>query len=128
MLAATLSELYSWGGAPFMHPLTLFLIANSCIVIYVVVLLIQKKQIRLAFMESIKQIGVLAVAWGSFSSIFGFFQAFEALEEIKEVLPFQVIMGGMKVALLGVLFGLIVFCLSMLAYIILKLFVKNPVA
>jgi hypothetical protein len=128
LLAATLSELYSWGGAPFMHPLTLFLIVNSCIVIYVVVLQVQKKQIRLTLIEAIKQIGVLALAWGTFSTIAGLFQAFDALEAIKEMLPFQVIMGGMKVALITVLYGLIIFCLSMIAYIILKLTSKNSVA
>jgi hypothetical protein len=127
MLATTLSELYDWGGPPWMHPLTFCLIANTCLVVYVIVLLIQKKQIRLTLIEAIKQIGILALAWGTFSTIAGLFQAFDALEAIKEMLPFQVIMGGMKVALITVLFGLIVFCLSMLAYIILKLSVKNPV-
>ena len=127
MLATTLSELYSWGGAPFMHPLTLFLIANSCLVIYVVVLRIQKKQNHLTLIEAIKQIGGLALAWGTFSTIAGFFQAFEALEEIKEMLPFQVIMGGMKVALITVLYGFIIFILSMLAYIIFKLTNKNSI-
>jgi biopolymer transport protein ExbB/TolQ len=36
-------------------------------------------------------------------------------------------MGGMKVALITALYGLIVFILSMLAYIILKLSAKNSV-
>jgi len=127
LLASTLSEFYTSGGTIWMHPLTLCLIAIICLVIYVVLLQIQKKQIRLALVEAIKQIGVLALAWGTFSTIAGLFQAFDALEAIKEMLPFQVIMGGMKVALITVLYGLIIFCLSMVAYIILKLSIKNPI-
>lgn len=128
MIAATLSELYDWGGPPWMHPLTLCLIANFCLVIYVSFLLVQKKTIRPTLLEAIKQVGVLALAWGTFSTIAGLFQAFDALEGIKEMLPFQVIMGGMKVALITVLYGLIVFCLSVVAYIVLKMFSKNSVA
>jgi biopolymer transport protein ExbB/TolQ len=96
-------------------------------VVYVFVLLAQKKRISLTLIEAIKQIGVLALAWGIFSTIAGLFQAFDALEAIKEMLPFQVIMGGMKVALITALYGLIVFILSMLAYIILKLSAKNSI-
>jgi hypothetical protein len=127
MLAATLSELYSSGGTMWMHPITLCLIAIVCLVVYIITLQLQKRQIHTMLMEAIKQIGVLALAWGTFSTIAGFFQAFGALEEIKEMLPFQVIMGGMKVALITVLYGLIIFILSILAYIILKLSVKNSV-
>jgi hypothetical protein len=127
MLAATLSELYDWGGPIWMHPITLCLIVIVCLVVYVFVLLAQKKRISLTLIEAIKQIGVLALAWGIFSTIAGLFQAFDALEAIKEMLPFQVIMGGMKVALITALYGLIVFILSMLAYVILKLSVKNSV-
>ncbi len=127
MLATTLSELYASGGPIWMHPLTLCLIAIICLVIYVIILHFQKRQIHSTLIEAIKQIGVLALAWGTFSTIAGFFQAFGALEEIKEMLPFQVIMGGMKVALITALYGLIVFILSMLAYIILKLSAKNLV-
>jgi MotA/TolQ/ExbB proton channel family len=127
MLVATLSELYTSGGTIWMHPLTLCLIAIICLVVYIIILQFQKRQIQTMFTEAIKQIGVLALAWGTFSTIAGFFQAFGALEEIKEMLPFQVIMGGMKVALITALYGLIVFILSMLAYIILKLSVKNSI-
>lgn len=127
MFATTLSELYTSGGPIWMHPLTLCLIAIICLVVYVIILHFQKRQIHSTHIEAIKQIGVLALAWGIFSTIAGFFQAFGALEEIKEMLPFQVIMGGMKVALITALYGLIVFILSMLAYIVLKLSIKNPI-
>jgi hypothetical protein len=46
---------------------------------------------------------------------------FGALEEIKETLPLSVISGGVKVAIINLLYGLIVFCSSLLTYIILKL-------
>lgn len=79
------------------------------------------------YLEAIKQIGVLAAVFGSLGTIIGLFAAFDALEGMKEVLPFQVIMGGMKVAVITVIYGLFIFCLSMLAYILLKLSSKTLV-
>ena len=128
MLAATLSELYSWGGAPFMHPLTLLFLINIGIFVYLLISIIQKKQFNPRWLEAIKQIGGLAAAWGTWSTIFGLFQAFDALENSKEIIGFQVIMGGMKVALISILYGFIIFCLSLLTYIIIKLLNRNSPA
>jgi flagellar motor component MotA len=126
MLAATLSELYAWGGAIWMHPITLLLIINIAIFIYVLFSLSQKKQFNSNWLSAIKQIAGLAVAWGTFSTLAGLFQAFDALENSQDIIPFQVIMGGLKVALITALYGLLVFCISQLAYIILKLIARQP--
>lgn len=128
MLVATLSELYAWGGAPFMHSLSFLFLANTFIFFYVIVSLIQKKKFNLKWIEAIKQIGGLAAGYGAFSTLIGLFFAFRALEESKEIIPFQVIMGGLKVGLITVLYGLIIFCISLLAYIILKLFIPKQVS
>ena len=128
MIAATLSELYAWGGGPFMHPITLLFLITIGIFVYILIALAQKKQINANWLGSIKQIGGLAATYGVWSSIFGLFQAFEALETSKDIIPFQVIMGGLKVALISALYGLIIFCLSLLAYIILKLTTQNTKA
>jgi hypothetical protein len=121
MLATSLSELYSSGGTIWMHPITLLFLINVGIAIFVLLSWVNKKQWLMKWIEAIKQLGGLALAWGAFATLVGLFQAFGALEESKDVIPFQVIMGGLKVALITVLYGLIVFCISQLVYILFKL-------
>ena len=124
----SLSEVYIEGGTLWMNPITLLFIVNIGAIAYVAFTLIQKKEANTKWLAAIKQIAGLALAWGTFSTIAGLFQAFDALESSQDVIPFQVIMGGLKVALITVLYGLIVYCISMLAYITIKLTAKNPVS
>ncbi len=128
MLAISFYQLHIQGGPFYMFPLLLLFVLNICIFIYVLIAVLQKKQFNLKWLEAIKQIGGLAAAWGTYSTIIGLFYAFDALENSKDVIPFQVIMGGLKVAVITVLYGLIIFCLSLLAYIILKLVSQNTKA
>ncbi len=121
ILADSLLDLHTTGGTIWMTPLSLFLAINVSLLIYVIIARVQNKTLSTRWVEAIKQVGLLAAVWGAFSTIIGFFQAFGALEEIKEMLPFQVIMGGMKVALITVLYGLLIYCLSLVAFIILQL-------
>ncbi len=128
MLAISLIDLHTDGGLYFMVPLSLLLATNIGLIIYSIFGMVQKKTFMPKYVEAIKQIGALAAVFGSLSTIVGLFEAFDALEAMKEMIPFQVIMGGMKVAVITVIYGLFIFCLSMLAYIILKLSAKNPIA
>jgi hypothetical protein len=121
ILADSLLDLHTTGGTIWMTPLSLLLAINVGLLIYVIIARVQNKTLSTRWVEAIKQVGLLAAVWGAFSTIIGFFQAFGALEEIKEMLPFQVIMGGMKVALITVLYGLLIYCLSLVAFIILQL-------
>ena len=81
----------------------------------------KKKQFNTKWLEAVKQIGGLAAAWGVLSTIIGLFNAFDALEAMNEMVAPQIIMGGLKVAVITVIYGLSIFCVSMFAYIILKL-------
>jgi biopolymer transport protein ExbB/TolQ len=126
MLASSLIDLHFEGGAVFMFPLAI-LLTNIGLILYSIFALIQKKVLPTKYLEAIKLIGILAAVFGSLGTMIGLMAAFDALEGMKEMLPFQVIMGGMKVAVLTVVYGLFIFCLSMLAYIILKLSVKNSI-
>ena len=128
MILSTLFDLHVEGGLPFMAPLSVLLAVNVCIVLFIVASLIQKKEVDRRWFGAIKQIGGLAAAWGTLATIVGLYGAFQALEATPEVLPFQVIMGGLKVAVITVIYGLIIFCLSLLAYIILKLLERKAVA
>ncbi len=120
MLADSLLDLHTAGGSLWMPILSVLLVINVGIFIYVIITRMQNKVILAIWPEALKQIGLLAAVWGGFSTIVGFFQAFGSLEEIKEMLPFQVIMGGMKVALITVLYGLLIYCLSLFAFIVLQ--------
>lgn len=120
MLADSLMQLHTAGGSPWMPVLSVLFAINVAILIYVIITRVQSKTISPRWVEAIKQVGLLAAVWGAYSTILGFFQAFGALEETKEMLPFQVIMGGMKVALITVLYGLLIYCLSLLAFIVLQ--------
>jgi flagellar motor component MotA len=115
------SDFYVAGGSEYMHVMTLILIVNVALIIYVAYFNLQKKEIHAKWIETIKQLGGFALAWGAFSTLVGLFQAFGDLETIQEVLPFQVIMGGLKVALITTLYGFGVFHFSLFAVIILKL-------
>jgi hypothetical protein len=122
---SNLLDTYRAGGVEYMHPLTLLLLCNLAIIIYIVISRSKKKVIGSKWLEAIKHISGLAVAFGTFGTLFGLFMAFDVLESSEQVIPFQVIMGGLKVALINILYGLIIFFISMLTYIILKLRVKE---
>jgi biopolymer transport protein ExbB/TolQ len=104
-----------------MIPLTIMLLLNIGLIIYVAYFNASKRAIHVKWLETIKQLGGFALAWGAFSTLIGLFQAFNALEASREVIPFQVIMGGLKVALLTSLYGFAIFHLSFFAVIILRL-------
>lgn len=121
-----IAEYHIMGGIVFMVPIFIMLLTIFGIIIYVSSTMIRNKVINLKWLEAIKHIGSFAAIWGTFSTLIGLFQAFGALERAEDIIPFQVIMGGLKVGLITVLYGLIVFCISQLAYIILKLVVRPP--
>jgi hypothetical protein len=115
-------DLHIEGGTTYMVPLTLLLLTNVGVIIFV---LISKTQNKKFWLEAIRQIGGLALVWGVFSTIVGFYQAFGDLSRMKEPLPFHVIMGGMKVALITALYGLAIFIISLIVFFGLKLANRN---
>lgn len=117
----SISDFYISGGVIYMHPLTIILFLNIVLIGYVIYSQVQKNEIHAKWIETIQQLGGFALAWGAFSTLVGLFQAFGDLESSKEVLPFQVIMGGLKVALITTLYGFGVFHFSIFAVILLKL-------
>lgn len=121
----SLIDFYISGGVSYMHVMTLILLLNIVLIIYVAFFNAQKKVIHDKWIETIKQLGGFALAWGAFSTLVGLFQIFEDLSSVKEVLPFQIIMGGLKVALITVLYGFCVFHFSIFAVIILRLTRKD---
>lgn len=121
----SLSDFYISGGVEYMHVMTIILLLNMALIIYVAFFNAQKKVIHDKWIETIKQLGGFALAWGAFSTLVGLFEAFGDLSTSQEVLPFQVIMGGLQVALITVLYGFCVFHFSIFAVIILRLTKKS---
>jgi hypothetical protein len=121
-------ELHLVGGVNFMFPLALLLLTNLGLIGFVILRTVQKQKNNSRVLELIRQLGGLALAWGVFSTVIGLFFAFGALEEMKDTLPFEVIMGGLKVALITALYGMIIFIISLAAYIGLNFLNKNTSA
>lgn len=118
-------DIYVAGGYLFMHPLSLILFINLGLIAFVVITKLQKKTLNKNILEAIRQLGGLALAWGAFSTVVGLFFAFDALEGMKETPPLNVIMGGLKVALITILYGLIIFIFSLISFIGLRTMMNN---
>lgn len=103
-----------------MLPLALMLLANLAIIAFALINKMSNKEIHPVILEFIKHIGLLAFVWGIFGTMVGLYEAFSDLSRMTEALPFPVIMGGLKVALITALFGSIIFIISMLAYLALR--------
>lgn len=115
-------DLHIEGGIMYMAPLTLLLLGNLGLIAFVLFSKIQNKQF---WIEAIRQIGLLALVWGAFSTMVGLYQAFGDLSNMTEPLPFTVIMGGLKVALITALYGLVIFIISLMGFMGLKMISKN---
>jgi hypothetical protein len=112
---------YLAGGVVYMHSITVLLVLNVAIATYAIYRSVSRKTVDPNWVEAIKHVGGFAAALGTFGTLVGLFFAFNALEGSAEAIPFQIIMGGLKVSLITVLYGLIVFFISMIVYIVLKL-------
>ena len=118
---SNLINTYLAGGVEYMHPITLLFLCNLGVITYVIYNYLKKKSIDKKWIETVKHLGGLALAVGTIGTLVGLFFAFNALEASKEVIPFPVIMGGLKVALINILYGLFIFLISMIVYVAMKL-------
>ena len=104
------------GGVYFMAPITILFFINMILFIYILV----KKNFESGLIEIFKHVGLLIFGYGMFGTLMGFMQMFDALEAMKETLPLSIISGGVKVALLNVLYGAGYFFISQACYILLR--------
>lgn len=125
MLASTFLELHIEGGRIFMYPLSIMALLNILITVFIIFTLVKMDTIHTRWLESIKHIGGLAAAWGTWSTIYGLFNIFKAIESSEESFPIQMIAGGLQTALITIIYGVFIFCFSLLAYIVLKLTASN---
>ena len=71
-------------------------------------------------MDLFREIGIAALVVGVFSTLLGFFQAADFLQSIEDEVAGNVLAGGVKVALLPVLYGLIVYFVSLVLRVVNK--------
>lgn len=116
MLASNFFSHQIEGGVYFMAPITILFFVNMILFIYILV----KKNFESGLVEILKHVGLLIFGYGMFGTLMGFIQMFDALEAMKETLPLSMISGGVKVALLNVLYGAGYFFICQAGYILLR--------
>ena len=103
-----------------MLPLSLMLLILIGLIAYVSYSLASGKNLSIKWLEIIKQIGMLALAWGVLSTVIGLFAMFKSLQALKQVPSLEMMMGGLQALLIALLYALIIFIISLLAYLILR--------
>lgn len=104
--AMSIARLYVEGGAGFMTVISIFLI----------LLLIAAWKAP----KWVKEIGLGALVAGVFASLLGLFQVFDVVQMFGDEVTFPILCGGLKVDLITVLYGLIVYFLSLIIRVIQK--------
>lgn len=127
MLAMDIYSMHVQGGMEYMSPLSFLFVVNLGIAGFLVYAIVKKKTFNLMWLEVFRQIGILILAFGVFGTVVGFLQMFSALETMKETLPLNVISGGVKVALLAIIYGLALFSITQAGYIIMKIVLERQV-
>ena len=90
-------DLFLQGGVLTMSILTFLLIS--------VVIAFSKKQ------ELVKSLGILAFIIGLLSALLGLYSAFNVIEQVGNVAP-SILAGGIKIAFVNLIYGLIIYMIS----------------
>ena len=67
----------------------------------------------------VKEIGIIALVTGILSTLLGLHQAFDAIKEAGGI-PVPILCGGLKVALIPTLYGILIFLVSLVIRIVQK--------
>ena len=70
--------------------------------------------------ELVKSLGILAFIIGLLSALLGLYSAFNVIEQVGNVAP-SILAGGIKVAFTNLIYGLIIFVISLVLDIVTKL-------
>jgi flagellar motor component MotA len=118
-------QIHSEGGDILMYPIDLAAFFILVLIGYIIFTHTTKKNMAEKQLQALKHIGGFALAWGASCTLLGLFQAFRWLENAKEMVSFNILCGGLRVALITVLYGFIVYMISLVSYIALSLIKKN---
>ena len=113
-------NLHAEGGMEYMAPLSIMFLA----ILIMMGLAFYSKYAKhtdpskLTF--AIHHVSLIALVWGMLGTAIGLFYAFGALSQMETVLPFNIIMGGLRVALITALYGMIIFIVARVGLVFLR--------
>ena len=116
-----MKDLFYMGGPAFMGTLTVILILMVAWAVYHFLPVFLKKEVNFAKTRSklkhIKTIGTFALVTGILGQLIGFYFAFAAIEVAGDISP-SLVMGGLKVSMITTLYGIFIYLLSLLLWLI----------
>lgn len=117
-------------GNPFLARLDeggpLFMYTTLTLLIVIIALLIRgfvKPTTRDKTITLVSSISLFVLVWGFLGQMLGLISAFDAIQAMGDVSP-SILAGGLKVAILSPLFGMIVFLIARIGIIILNILKK----
>ena len=117
-------------GNPFFARLNeggpLFMYTTLTLLIVIIALLIRgflKKEARQKTITLVSSISLFVLVWGFLGQMLGLITAFDAIEAAGDISP-SMLAGGLKIAILSPLFGMVVFLIARIGIIILTLLKK----
>lgn len=123
-----MKELFYMGGTLFMGTLTGILIIMVAWAIYHFLPAFTKKGVNLAQtkarLKHIKTIGTFGLVTGILGQLIGLYGAFDAVEMAGGVSQ-SVLMGGLKVSMITTFYGIVIFMISLLLWLVLDLLVTK---
>lgn len=129
MLVA-LQSIKPLAGNPFFARLNeggpLFMYTTLFILIVIIALLIRgfvKPTTRNKTVTLVSSLSLFALVWGFLGQMIGLITAFDTIEAVGDISP-AVLAGGLKIAILSPLFGMVVFLIARIGIIILNILKK----
>ena len=123
ILGLTLLDRFLEGGALFMSLILICLLMSIFFTVKSILKIKTDKEVSKKILKHISDSGTLGLALGVMGAFLGLISAFDVLEASGAAEP-AIIAGGVKVALLSPLFGLLTFSFSKLAILILRIIQK----
>ena len=122
-LGLTLFDRFLEGGALFMSLILICLLMSIFFTVKSILKIKTDKEVSKKILKHISDSGTLGLALGVMGAFLGLISAFDVLKASGAAEP-AIIAGGLKVALLSPLFGLLTFSVSKLAILILRIIQK----
>ena len=123
ILGITLFDRFLEGGSLFMSLILICLLMSIFFTVKSILKIKTDKEVSKKILKHISDSGTLGLALGVMGAFLGLISAFDVLEASGAAEP-AIIAGGLKVALLSPLFGLLTFSVSKLAILILRIIQK----
>ena len=123
LIGTTLINRFMEGGAFFMSLILICLLISIYFTAKSFLNIKSNVEISKKMLKHISDSGTLGLALGVMGAFLGLISAFDILEATGEAQP-GIIAGGLKVALLSPLFGLLTFSVSKLSILVLRIIQK----